>query len=372
MQRSHLWIGVAIGSLGVGLILSLIGFLLLPRLTPTPDGGPVAQVNTHPEQDGLIVVLNDAPDADAVLVQYVSPGGVAARTRYIPNITADGATAQVVQDDLFVFTPDGDEAGIRRMDESGSLSAGPVVDVHQPGKTFWLVAPDGATIVWSQTAADHGIITNTLWSARVDGADPEVIAEHRGTQERYIRPLQWVSDATGRGSPVYVLHSASRGDYTVYDNPTGVLFQNDVRLLPQGAYVDFNAAGVPITLLDGTPKSLLFQNRSFPLVDAGHAGTVRLSPTEGLLAVSISRGLSDPEETWVEVWDVVTQQVTRIYPLHPADFLEVVEWLDEDTVVLQETDGAVGETSRVLVVNADGSFLREVWRGRAVGVVPGL
>lgn len=275
------------------------------------------QVSSDP--GGLVVALNAPADTSVrgVMVNYLSPEGVAVRTRPIPNAGVKTAQFQLVQDDVFVYTEVGDEPGLRRMDESGSLSAGVDVRRGASGDDFWLVSSDGKYVAWSEG--------NVLYSAGIDGSDEQILASLTEAGEFYLRPVAWVD-----GQVWYV------------KQPVGV---------------------------DGDPVGPIFSGGQTPaLVDSTDSGLVSAegawSPDKLFTAVAVPG--------WVEIWDVTTDNVLKILPETETDTLHVVGWLDHDTLALAVLDSAHPFQSKIYVVNADGSFFRQVWEGYPIGVVPAL
>lgn len=185
-------IGLAAATLIV--IVLLVGAVQVVRyrVNQTSQLQSVNQTSSVP--GGLVVALNAPPEAKAkgVLVNYLSPAGVAVRTRPIPNVLVKQARFQVVQDDVFVYMEQGDEPSFRRMDESGSLSAGVEMQRGVSGEDFWLVAPDGQRVAWSETTVDQGMTTSVLFSAGIDGSDKQQIVRVVEAGEFYVRPDTWV------------------------------------------------------------------------------------------------------------------------------------------------------------------------------------
>jgi hypothetical protein len=327
--------------------------------------GNVNQTSSNP--GGLVVALNAPTNTDAkgVMVNYLSPDGVAVRTRPIPNAGVKTAHFQVVQDDVFVYTELGDEPGLRRMDESGSLSAG--VDIRRgvSGDGFWLVSPDGKRVAWSESAADQGVTSSVLYTAGIDGSDKQQVASLVEAGEFYLRPVTWVEIEPEVWSVWYVKQPLN----VVLADPVGPLFSSGQTISADTAAFHFSGEQKP-TSIQSTEQGvvLVANNQTHLLTGATQAAEGTWSPDQQYVAVAAGAG----ETAWVEIWEVSTDTVTRVLPEESTDILHVVGWLDHDTLALSVLNAEHPFQSKIYVVNADGSFFRKAWDGFPIGVVPAL
>lgn len=336
----------------------------------------ISNSNTSTQPEGMVVALNSpAEQADKhVLVNYIAPSGETVRTRQIPNATVQTATFQVVQDDVFVYTEKGDEPGLRRMDEEGSLAAMADMKRGNSYDPFWMVSPDGTLIAWSETSYASPVSTSTLYQARVDGSLREQVAQVSAEGEFYLRPFAWIKNENGEWEVWYVRQPIGLGGYILFSDPYGPVYKNETLALDMTtAFTDISQDGLAFAFLDRSDAgelSVHVIDFSLPLLGAGQAGEAKLSPDNSLLAIAVASGNPDQESGWVEIWPIGSQASVRVTPENTTDVIRVVDWLDEDTLALTVLDNENLYESEIFLVNADGSFFRKTWSGYPVGVVP--
>lgn len=375
MKRSEFLITHAATALVIA-ILILIVFRFtqrVERVTETPLVNLQNNVSTAP--GGLVVALNKPTEQSKkhVLVNYVDQSGETVRTRQIPNATVETAQFQVVQDDVFVYTQQGDEPGLRRMDEEGSLVA--MADI-QPGNSsdsFWMISPDGTMIAWSDTSFIAPTTTSILYKARIDGSQQEQVAQLSGPGEFYLRPFAWIKDEANEWKIWYVRQPIGLGGYILFSDPFGPVYESGSTTLDQAnIFTDVSQDGLIFAYLDHPEEQELtihVVDFSLPLIGAGQAGEAKLSPDNSTVAVAVASGNPEQESGWVELWLVGSQASVRVTAEDPTQILRVVDWLDEETVVLSVLNADIYE-SDIYLVNKDGAFFRKIWTGYPIGVVP--
>lgn len=329
------------------------------------------EVSSKPS--GLLVALNAPTDttAQGVMVNYLNAQGVAVRTRSIPNATIKTTNFQVVQDDVFVYTEQGDEPGLRRMDESGSLSA--MVDIHRgvSGEDFWLVSSDGQRLAWSETTVDQGMTTSVLFSTGIDGSDQQQVASVSEVGEFYLRPVAWMEIEPDEWGVWYVKQLIGLGGYVVLVDPLGPIFVNGQIISADAATSHFTGSQQPTTIRVTEQGLVLSANdQSHLLVGAGQAAEGTWSPNQQFVAVAEAAGNPEDEAGWAEIWDVNKDTAVRVSPEVMGNILHILGWLDQDTLALSVLDADHPLQSKMYVVQADGSFFRKVWDGYPIGVVP--
>jgi len=341
----------------------------------SPAGSALSNsiTNISSTPSGMVVVLNKPTERGKknALVNYIDQSGEAVRTRQIPNATVDTAQFQVVQDDVFVYTEQGDEPGLRRMDEEGSLAAMANIQRGNSNDPFWVVSPDGNFIAWSQTEYVAPNSISTLYQAQVDGSHQEQVGQVNEPGEMYLRPLIWVKDELGDWQIWYVRQAIGLGGYILYADPFGPVFQAGTTAVDQvNSITDVSENGSVVVFLDQTESGLTVHAGDFslPLIGAGQAGEARLSPDQSTVAVAVASGNPEQESGWVELWSVGSQVSVRVTAEDPSQIIRVVDWLNDETVVLSVLKNDLYE-SDIYLVNKDGSFFRKIWTGYPIGVI---
>lgn len=313
----------------------------------------VNQTNVSTAPEGLVVALNSPPESNShgVLVNYVSPYGNTTRTLLIPNVQPTTAEFQVVQDDVYVYTDLGDEPGLRRLSEDGSLSAGRLIQPGVPMSHFWLVSPDGGRVSWGETLVQTDGVTSTLWVDDISGTEPQAMYSAQPLDDLYVKPVAWVL----AGDEPQVWYSS---------HPSRIYNQSGQEIV--GAPLVFGDVSQ-----DGSVLIILKQQDDRWFVQAGQEqhllsaveqpGTVSLSPEGTQVAVAMS--------SWIEIWNISSDTTTRIPNPIPARELDILDWLDTDTVALYWIHPDDVYQSEVYVVQNDGSFFRQIWTGYPIGVI---
>lgn len=355
--------------------LVIFGMRLIQRANgPTGSPLPNSIANVSTEPSGMVVVLNKPAERSKkhVLVNYIDQSGLALRTKQIPNATVDTAQFQVVQDDVFVYTEKGDEPGLRRMDEGGSLAAMANIQRGNSNDPSWLISPDGNFIAWSQTEYVAPNSVSTMYQAQVDGSHQKQVAQVNEPGEIYLRPFVWVKDEFGVWQIWYVRQAIGLGGYILFSDPTGPVFQKETTVVDQiSSITDVSEDGSIVVFFDQTESGLTVHGSDFslPLIGAGQAGEARLSPDHSTVAVAVASGNPEQESGWVELWSVGSQVSVRVMAEDTSQIIRVVDWLNDETVVLSVLKDNLYE-SDIFLVNKDGSFFRKVWTGYPIGVVP--
>lgn len=378
MKKTDLLITqAAVALVAILLILLVVRYTQrVYRSTDTPLAIVEMNASVSSAPEGLVVSLN-APAEQAkkhLLLNYVDPSGEAIRTRRIPNATASTAGFQVVQDDVYVYTEQGDEPGLRRMDEGGSLTAMADIQRGLSGDTFWLASSDGSLVAWSETTFADSVTTSTLYQAQVDGSHQTELAQVTEVGDFYLRPLAWVKNEVDEWEVWYVRQPVGLGGYVLYGDPVGPVYTDTrVALDHTGPVMDLSEDGLIFSFLDHTEESGLVAHVidfSLPLVGAGQAGEGKLSPDHSTLAISAAAGNPESESGWVEIWSVSSQTAVRVVPDDPSQILRVVGWLNDETVALSIIHADNIYQSEIFLVKKDGSFYRKIWTGFPIGVVP--
>lgn len=378
MKRKELLITYAATALVVAVLaLIVVRFIQrVDRVTETPLMNSGLNTNVSTEPKGMVVALNIPAEQGKkhVLVNYVDPSGQTVRTRQIPNATADTASFQVVQDDVYVYTERGDEPGLRRMDEGGSLAAMADIQRGVSNDHFWLVSPDGTLLAWSETSYTAPTSTSTLYQAQVDGSLRKQVAQLSAEGEFYLRPFAWIKNETTEWEVWYVRQPIGLGGYILFSDPFGPVYKNGTVALDQtSAFTDISQDGLAFVFLDHPENSELTAHvidLSLPLIGAGQAGEAKLSPGNAVLAVAVASGNPEQESGWVEIWSIGSQASVRVTAEDPTKIIHVIDWLDEDTVALAVLNTENLYESEIYLANADGSFFRKIWTGYPIGVVP--
>lgn len=365
MRKDVVYIALAAGV--VLLVLVAMSAVRFSHLRPPLQNSSLnLNTNQATASEGLVVALNQVTEkpSTSVQVNYVDVAGETVRTRQIPNAKVDSALFQVVEDDVFVYTKEGDEPGLRRMNQEGSMSGAAGIHQKQSGSFFWLVAPDESQMAWS----DNG----SIYISKVNGSDRQQVGFMEGSPEVYPRFFTWVKGAEGEWTPWYTQESIRIGGYILFEDALGpVLSPAGVVAEPPYFYTDVSPDGSEIVAVEHTEHNLVIHagNQTHVLTDAGQAGEATLSPSGQYVAIAEAAGNPEAELGWVDIWNRQTDALVRVNTQAAGDVFHVVGWLDADTVVLQVPDVTDLTASTVYVVKADGSFFRKIWNGYAIGVV---
>ncbi len=243
------------------------------------------------------------------------------------------------------------------------------------------VSPDEKQIAWSVDVWDQTPPYSELWIANVDGTDARAIAKSTTDASFELllpKPYAWTADGkllvaeipTGIGG--YILYRAWNS-LQVYDPAAG---QTAALYKPAQAYEVCLSGVAPdlsrvvfgcseagagkvslLTVADGVRVPVP------DLPEQGQAGSARFSPSGTWLAYGIARG--DPENERGQVAVVPTDLSTTPIVIASQDggFYDVVNWIDEDTLLLfltREGQGSVWRAKR------DGSDLMQLATGSYV------
>jgi hypothetical protein len=253
----------------------------------------------------------------------------------------------------------------------------PFVDNIRLGFAGW-TSPDGAEtrLAWDEYAvADDNSLVSHIWSSGLDGANRQVLLEHRAEFE-VLQVLDWTPDGS---SLLFSIEPVGLGGYIPFagisnlwarawsDGTTSVLVRAeevgticlaDVYLDPR--QVAHHCAQGSIGVIDVT-------GRTTPILPppelAGQfnlLGDARFSPDGSRLAFALARGNPEAEQGWVAVAPVTVDGVptaARLALTAPEGALyNIAGWLSADTLVLQ----TAGVVPGVWLANVDTGEAKQV------------
>jgi hypothetical protein len=104
-----------------------------------------------------------------------------------------------------------------------------------------------------------------------------------------------------------------------------------------------------------------------PEVRPGVVGGARFSPDSSRIAYGLAKNEPDNEQGWVAVTDGLTGKSKLVATSLPKDYLTVVGWLDNETIVLQSGTLSQG----VWLANANGGNLKRLIDGTFLAIIAG-
>ena len=103
-----------------------------------------------------------------------------------------------------------------------------------------------------------------------------------------------------------------------------------------------------------------------PEVNPGLVGGARFSPDGSRIAYGLAKHDPENEQGWVAVTEGLTGKSKLVATSLPKDYLTVVGWLDNNTIVLQSGSLMQG----VWLANANGGSLKRLIEGTFLAVIP--
>lgn len=338
-----------------------------PAPTPAPptDAPPTA----NPLEEVRLVVA--APDRGVGLVDLAGqphPLGEAQEPLYA----------------LAYLDPDpGAPARAYNFSSAGVFPLDVVQNIYQGFAAYIGPAAPQGRLAWETVTADasgQGLISQIHVSSP-DGSDARVVLEEIHTEPRVLRVWRWSAD----GQQLYFSREPSGiGGYILFSGLSNLWALN----LADGATTELvpDATDRVICLDDlSADGALLSQHcepgvirvrtvasgsstRIAPPADApefGVLGDARLSPDGSRVAFALARRNPDDEQGWVAVSDGLDGGSRLVATSPAADFFQVKQWLDGQTLLLQSAGAVPG----VWTVRADGSDLRRLADGTVLGVI---
>jgi hypothetical protein len=226
--------------------------------------------------------------------------------------------------------------------------------------------------------------TAELMTSALDGTQQKsALKESYSGIPSVLRPFRWSADGsklyfskepTGLGG--YILFSG-RSNLWAYDVKTGKNSEVAKQRIKNAAICIDDLSPNEKTIIDHcTQKSMAFVNLANnavtavtppPEVNPGLAGGARFSPDGSRIAYGLARHDPENEQGWVAVTDGLTGKSKLVATSLPKDYLTVVGWLDNNTIVLQS--GTL--TQGVWLANANGGSLKRLIDGTFLAIVPG-
>jgi hypothetical protein len=339
---------------------------LTPTAPPSPTAPPAPSDTPAVEPAALFVVQQ--PDNNVVLVTVdgeVRPLTEAPASVYaLTNLTGDVSQPQQV----YALGP----AGVQPLAFIQGVSY---------GVSAWTDPATGETrLAWDHFGTDTGLVSQ-IYVSDPGGSNVRELITESGS-ERVLRVVGWSADGQrlyyskeplGLGG--YILFSGV-SDLWVYDWATGAM-SNPV---PETAtsIICLDDFTDPLALVayhcDPGQVSVLDLNLGqtsavVPPADivgeVGVMGDARLNPAADRVAFALARGNPEDEQGWVAVADGLAGPGLLIATADPGDVFNVVDWLDDSTLILQSNAASPG----LWLVNADGSGLRRLADGRWLGLL---
>jgi hypothetical protein len=338
-----------------------------PTVAPSPSTAPVDTPIAVPT--ALLVVQR--PDNQVVVV------GV------------DGQTQPVTEAPTTVYALTnltGDISAPQQVYALGPAGAQPLAFIEgvSYGVAAWSDTASGEVrLAWDHYAVDNnsGGLTSQILVSDPGGAQVRELITETGSQ-RVLRVVGWAPDGQqlfyskeplGLGG--YILFSGVSSLWA-YDWASG----EATNLVPEAdtAFIcldDYDSAAArvahhctvgQISVLDlnaGQTSALLPP----PEVagEVGVLGDTRFSPSADRVAFALARNNPENEQGWVAVSDGLAGPARLVATADAGDFFDVIDWLDDNTLILQATGVAPG----VWLVNADGSQLRHLADGHWLGLI---
>ncbi|OGG30801.1 4-hydroxy-3-methylbut-2-enyl diphosphate reductase [Candidatus Gottesmanbacteria bacterium RIFCSPLOWO2_01_FULL_49_10] len=190
-----------------------------------------------------------------------------------------------------------------------------------------------------------------IMSKSRDGLEKIIVAKPRGFcagVERAVRTVDLLIEKYG--PPLYVRHHIVHNDHVVKRfEKRGVIFVEDLNLVPDGARVVFSAHGSPPSLYElARKRHLQVIDATCPLVTKVHSEAKRFA-ADGYFIFYV--GHKNHPETIGVLEEVVPTQVVLLETI--ADVWKIQPLQQEKLVVLNQTTLSVDDTKEIIEVLKD-------------------
>ena len=190
-----------------------------------------------------------------------------------------------------------------------------------------------------------------IMSKSRDGLEKIIVAKPRGFcagVERAVRTVDLLIEKYG--PPLYVRHHIVHNDHVVKGfEKRGVIFVEDLNLVPDGARVVFSAHGSPPSLYElARKRHLQVIDATCPLVTKVHSEAKRFA-ADGYFIFYV--GHKNHPETIGVLEEVVPTQVVLLETI--ADVWKIQPLQQEKLVVLNQTTLSVDDTKEIIEVLKD-------------------
>jgi hypothetical protein len=342
----------------------------LPSLTPQPPATAPAPASPY---RGFVVYEAESGKFIAYDFQGKALGfSVDAGAQFVGRSPAE---MQVVNDAIYYR---GEDNQIIRADAQGTrqLDGIPIKNL-----STYKVSPDEQLIAYSIDLWNQPQPRSELWVARLDGTQArQVMTSTAAANGAFftVQPYRWTDDdqllivQTPTGIGGYILYQAF-STLHLYDPQTGEIKalykpEGEFSMCLSGVSPDLTRIGFGCDDTGGGKVSVRTmadgQTTSVPdLPEQNVAGSLHFSPSSTWLAYSIARRDPDNERGQVAVVPVDLSSAPQIVATQDGGYYDVIDWIDENTLLLFLTRDGQGTIWRV---NKDGSDLTQIATGSFV------
>lgn len=267
---------------------------------------------------------------------------------------------------------------IIRADAAGSRT---LTGIPSENLSAFKVSPDEALIAWTSNLWEETPARSELWIASLDGSSARrVVTSTTDTSgELFVpTPYRWTDDGkllyveTPTGIGGYILYRAYSSLH-LYDPTTGEIQsryepEDKYRVCLSDVASDLSRVGFGCGEGSAGMVSILTlsdaQTARVPdLPEQGQAGDTRFSPSGTWLAYAIGRGDPERERGQVAVVPTDLSVAPSVIASEEGGIYHVIDWIDEDTLLLHLTLEGQGSVWRA---NRDGSDLKQLATGSFV------
>lgn len=227
------------------------------------------------------------------------------------------------------------------------------------------VSPDETLIAWTSNLWDQTPPQSELWIASLDGSNARKVATSTtdASSELFVpTPYRWTDDGkllyveTPTGIGGYILYRAYSSLH-IFDPSTGEikpLYQPEDKYSVCLSDVASDLSRVGFGCGEGGAGKVsiltLADGKTTPVPDLpeqGQAGSTRFSPSGAWLAYAIARGDPEKERGQVAVVPTDLSAAPTVIASQDGGFYDVINWIDEDTLLLFLTRQGQGSVWRI-------------------------